>query len=279
MRPMTPVRPVVDVLGTRDRQPDLAAGHRIEVTATREPPGLGCLLESHRRELTGHCCRMLGSAFEAEDAVQETLIRACRGFGGFEGRASLRSWLYRVATNVCFDMLRGRQRRPSPIGLGPSWSAGSPPGTLEEPTWIEPVPDGRVRPASGDPAELVASREAIRLAFATALQHLPARQRAVLVLREVLGWKANEVAELLGSTVASVNSALQRARSTLAASDLVVFQPAEPLTLAQRRHVARCVDALERPDAESLVSLLLDEARSQVTRRPTGRRREPAKPA
>ena len=161
---------------------------------------------------------MLGSPFEAEDAVQETLLRAWRSIDRFEGRAALRSWLYRIATNVCLDMLKGRERRATPMDLGPAREpVGRTSTMLPEVTWIEPVPDGLVAP-EGDPADVAASRETIRLAFVAALQHLPPRQRAVLILCEVLAWKASEVAELLDTSVASVNSALQRARATLEAS-------------------------------------------------------------
>ena len=168
-------------------------------------------LEQHRGELTGYCYRMLGSPFEAEDAVQETLLRTWKSLDRFEGRSSLRSWLYRIATNVCLDLLDGKERRARPMDLGP---AGEP--VIEnlhtpEVPWLQPVPDSLV----ADPAEAVASRETIRLAFVAALQHLPARQRAVLILCEVLRWKASEVAELLETSTASVNSALQRARATL----------------------------------------------------------------
>src|SRR5438132_3165749 len=180
-------------------------------------------LEGHRVELTGYCYRMLGSPFEAEDAVQETFIRAWRGFDRFEGRAELRSWLYRIATNVCLDMLTGRERRARPMDLGPAREpVEANLNTLPEVTWIEPVPDTLVLSADGDPAEVAATRETIRLAFVAALQHLPARQRAVLILCEVLRWKASEVAELLETSVASVNSALQRARATLEASRVSV---------------------------------------------------------
>src|SRR6266576_2169916 len=176
--------------------------------------------EQHRAELRAYCYRMLGSPFEAEDAVQETFIRAWRGFENFEGRAALRSWLYRIATNVSLDLLNGRERRARPMDLGPAREPiESNLNTLPEVTWIEPVPDGLVA-AAGDPAELAVSRETIRLAFVAALQHLPPKQRAVLILCEVLRWKATEVAELLDTTVASVNSALQRARATLERTDI-----------------------------------------------------------
>jgi RNA polymerase sigma-70 factor (ECF subfamily) len=235
--------------------------HAAQSTATRGSRELELRLEQHRVELTAHCYRMLGSAFEAEDAVQETLMRAWRSFDRFEGRAALRSWLYRIATNVCLDMLKGRERRARPMDLATSQSADAPLGApLPEATWIQPMPDSRVLPAGGDPAELAVSRETIRLAFVAALQHLPPRQRAVLILREVLRWKADEVAELLGTTVASVNSALQRARSTIAASDLTPTDPAEPMDDAQRALLARYVDAFERYDMESLTSLLHEDA-------------------
>jgi RNA polymerase sigma-70 factor (ECF subfamily) len=167
---------------------------------------------------------MLGSPFEAEDAVQETFIRAWRGLEKFEGRAALRSWLYRIATNVSLDMLNGRERRARPMDLGPAREPiESNLNTLPEVTWIEPIPqDSLFVPAEGDPAEVAVSRETIRLAFVAALQHLPPRQRAVLILCEVLRWKATEVAELLDTSVASVNSALQRARATLEESNLSV---------------------------------------------------------
>ncbi len=217
-------------------------------------------LEQYRRELTGYCYRMLGSFFEAEDAVQDTMVRAWRGAGGFEGRSALRSWLYRIATNVCLDMLRGRDRRARPMDLGPSSTADSTLGpVLPDHAWLQPVPDARVLPGDGDPAELAVERETIRLAFVTALQHLPAKQRAVLILREVLRWQATEVAELLETSVASVNSALQRARGTLAARDSDASL--SPVVDAdQRALLARYVDAFERYDITALVSLLHDDA-------------------
>jgi RNA polymerase sigma-70 factor (ECF subfamily) len=204
---------------------------------------------------------MLGSAFESEDAVQETLVRAWRGFDRFEGRASLRSWLYRIATNVCLDMLSGSSRRARPMDLASPGTADSPlPAALPETAWLSPAPDGRVLPEDGDPAELAAQRESVRLAFVAALQHLAPRQRAVLILREVLAWMASEVAELLGTTVASVNSALQRARAALAANAPADTDPARPMDNAQRTLLARYVTAFESYDLDSLTSLLHEDA-------------------
>jgi RNA polymerase sigma-70 factor (ECF subfamily) len=225
------------------------------------PAEAGLRLEQHRRELTGYCHRMLGSSFEAEDAVQETLVRAWRGYDRFEGRAALRSWLYRIATNVCLDMLNRSRRRARPMDLSSPGMAVSPlPAALSETRWILPAPDGRVLPEDGDPAELAVTRETVRLAFVAALQHLAPRQRAVLILREVLVWKASEVAELLGTTVASVNSALQRARATLAASELRATDPVRPMDDEQRTLLARYVDAFERYDLDSLTALLHEDA-------------------
>jgi RNA polymerase sigma-70 factor, ECF subfamily len=218
------------------------------------------LLE-HRRELTGYCYRMLGSAFDAEDAVQETLVRAWRGLSNFEGRSALRSWLYRIATNVCLDQLSGRQRRALPMDLsGSPWQpvesslAARRPGTA----WIEPMLDRQVLAEDDDPAERAVAKESVRLAFVAALQHLPPRQRAVLILREVLRWRADEVAQLLETTVASVNSALQRARATLAAAG---GAPApRPLDADDRDLLARYVDAFERYDIDAFVRLLHEDA-------------------
>lgn len=229
-----------------------------QVALTDEP--LDLRLEAHRRELTGYCYRMLGSAAEAEDAAQDTLVRAWRAYDRFEGRSALRSWLYRIATNVCLDALNGRSRRARPMDLGTARPADTDIGApLPEGTWVEPVPDGRVLADDGDPADLAVERESIRLAFVAALQHLPPRQRAVLILREVLSWRASEVAELLDTTVASVNSALQRARATLAATD-VATDIVEPDDEAQRDLLARYLDAFERYDMDSLVALLHDDA-------------------
>ena len=232
-----------------------------ESSLTVKPGELEQRLEQHRAELTAYCYRMLGSPFEAEDAVQDTLVRAWRSFDRFEGRAAIRSWLYRIATNVCFDMLNGRERRARPMDLGPAWNPDGPIGrTLPEVTWIEPVPDGLVVPAEGDPAEVAVSRETIRLAFVAALQHLPPRQRAVLILCEVLRWKATEVAELLDTTVASVNSALQRARATLEASDVSSTDPTPAMDESQRELLMRYVEAFERYDMDALTSLIREDA-------------------
>jgi RNA polymerase sigma-70 factor (ECF subfamily) len=218
-------------------------------------------LERFRTELTGFCYRMLGSAFEAEDAVQETMLRAWRGFDRFEGRAALRSWLYRIATNVCLNMKGASQRRARPMDLsGPSTADTPLPPPLTESTWVEPVPDGRVLPTGGDPAELAVARESVRLAFVAAIQHLPPRQRATLILREVLHWKAEEVAELLDTSVASVNSALQRARATLSARHVRETDLLEPSDRAQRALLARYVDAFERYDMDALTGLLREDA-------------------
>ncbi|MDR0341958.1 MAG: sigma-70 family RNA polymerase sigma factor [Nocardiopsaceae bacterium] len=217
-------------------------------------------LEQYRRELTGYCYRMLGSGFEAEDAVQETMLRAWRSASGFEGRSSVRSWLYRIATNICLDMLRGRQRRARPMELGPA----SPPDEsylgprLTENKWVSPIADDRVLPQDADPAEIAEVRETIRLAFVTALQHLPARQRAVLILCEVLRWQATEAAALLGTSVAAVNSALQRARATLAA--LPVEERPGAVVSGQADLLARYVDAFQRYDLSALVSVLHEDA-------------------
>ena len=218
-------------------------------------------LEEHRKELTAYCYRMLASAFEAEDAVQETLVRAWRSFDRFEGRSSLRSWLYRIATNVCLDMLKSGQRRARPMDLGPASSADTVLGdALPEVTWLEPIPDGRVFSHDGDPAEVAVERDSVRLAFVAALQHLPPRQRALLILREVLRWKADEVAELLDTSVASVNSALQRARATLASAKMTGPVESEPIDDQQRELLARYVDAFERYDLDALTSLLHEDA-------------------
>ncbi len=216
-------------------------------------------LEEYRRELNAYCYRMLGSPFDAEDAVQETLVRAWRGLDRFEGRAALRSWLYRIATNVCLDLLNGKERRARPMDLGP---AGEP--VIEnlhtpEVPWLQPVPEGLVV-GDGDPADVAEARETIRLAFVAALQHLPPRQRAVLILCEVLRWQASEVAELLETSVASVNSALQRARATIADRDMRAGAAAAELGEGEQALLARYVEAFERYDIEALTSLIQEDA-------------------
>lgn len=218
-------------------------------------------LERHRTELTGYCYRMLGCGFEAEDAVQETLAKAWAARERYDpGRAPLRAWLYGIATNVCLDMLRGAQRRARAMDLArssvPGGDIGSP---LPDHRWVQPVPESLVLGA--DPAEVVVARESVRLAFVAALQHLPPRQRAVLILRDVLRWSAAEVAPLLGCSVAAVNSALQRARATMPAP---VAAPAEPYEGRDEgpdeELLARYVAAFERYDIETLVSLLHEDA-------------------
>jgi RNA polymerase sigma-70 factor (ECF subfamily) len=217
-------------------------------------------LEQYRVELTGYCYRMLGSSFEAEDAVQETMIRAWRNLERFEGRAALRSWLYRIATNVCIDMLNSRKRRALPMDLGPAQEpVESNLHTLPATEWIQPVPDSLVVP-DGDPADVAVARETIRLALVAALQHLPPRQRAVLILSEVLRWQASEVAELLDTSVASVNSALQRARATLSAGDVSISTtPTEP-DGTDRELLDRYVQAFQDYDMDALTSLIQEDA-------------------
>jgi RNA polymerase sigma-70 factor, ECF subfamily len=217
-------------------------------------------LEAYRRELTGYCYRMLGSAFEADDAVQETMLRAWKNADSFEGRSSVRSWLYRIATNVCLDALRGEKRRALPMDLGPS----SPPVEAllrpwpSEDRWVTPIPDAKVLPEHGDPAEIAAVRDSVRLAFVTALQHLPARQRAALILCEVLRLAATEAAQVLGSSVASVNSALQRARATLA--ELPDEQRPASVDPENAELLARYVDAFSRYDMKALLTLIHEDA-------------------
>ncbi|NIJ14830.1 RNA polymerase sigma-70 factor (ECF subfamily) [Saccharomonospora amisosensis] len=216
--------------------------------------------ETYRVELRGYCYRMLGCGFEAEDAVQETMLRAWRNRDGFDSdRGSLRSWLYAIATNVCLDMLRGSQRRALAMDLGPAARPGAELGEpLPEHRWVQPVPDAHVLPAHGDPAELTALRASVRLAFVAALQYLPPRQRAALILRDVLRWHADEVSRLLGCTVAAVNSALQRARSTLASRDTA--RPGEPAGTRQRELLARYLKAFENYDVAALTALLHEDA-------------------
>jgi RNA polymerase sigma-70 factor (ECF subfamily) len=234
------------------------------VATAASTPDLERQLEGYRRELTGYCYRMLGSAFDAEDAVQETMVRAWRNLGQFEGRATLKSWLYRIATNVCLDMLDGKERRIRPLDLGAPGTADSPLTTRPETAWLEPIPDGQVLDSDGDPAKLAEERETLRLAFVGALQHLPPQQRAVLILREVLRWRASEVAELLETSVASVNSALQRARAALDATQLTPSEPLEPLDEEQQELLERYVDAFQRYDIEALTQLLHEDAKQTM---------------
>jgi len=216
-------------------------------------------LEGHRLELRAYCYRMLASPFEADDAVQETFIRAWRAYDRFEGRSTLRSWLYRIATNVCLDMLRSVERRARPMDLGP---AREPVlanlNELPEPTWLEPIPERLVVAEGGDPAETAVVRDSVRLAFVAALQHLPPRQRASLILCEVLQWQASEVAELLDTSVASVNSALQRARATLQAAKPAPADAA--LSDANRELLDRYVKAFEAYDMNALTALIHEDA-------------------
>jgi RNA polymerase sigma-70 factor, ECF subfamily len=257
-----------------------------EVTDVAGPTAaeLELLLEEHRVMLTGYCYRMLGSAFEADDAVQETMVRAWRAFDRFDGRGSLRSWLYRIATNVCLTLLDGRRRRALPMDLGPSGvaapagrdgtggrrrrgrasgrdgGAGAGAAASAEVTWVGPVPDELVVAPDGDPAAVTVARESIRLAFVAALQYLRPRQRAVLILHDVLRWKAREIAELLETSTVSVNSMLRRARATLASRQPSAVAAPEPADREQRELLARYVRAFERSDIESLVSLLHADA-------------------
>jgi RNA polymerase sigma-70 factor (ECF subfamily) len=217
-------------------------------------------LGQHRRALTGYCYRMLGSSFEAEDAVQEAFLRAWRNVDRFEGRSAFKSWLYKIATNVCLDMLDGRKRRARPMDLS---AVGTPESHLTsspEAAWLEPIPDARVLPEAADPAELAQERETLRLAFVNALQHLPPKQRSVLILREVLRWSAAETAELLDTSVPSVNSALQRARASLDATGVQLAEDASNLDAEQQELVERYLKAFEAYDMDSLVSLLAEDA-------------------
>jgi RNA polymerase sigma-70 factor (ECF subfamily) len=218
-------------------------------------------LEQYRTELRGYCYRMLGSTFDADDAVQETIVKAWQGLDRFEGRSSTRSWLYRIATNVCLDSLRSRQRRALPMDLSsPVPATTAPVDTLPENVWVEPVPEGDVVPLGGDPAQRAVFQDSVRLAFIAALQQLPPKQRAVLILREVLAWHAAEVAELLDTSVASVNSALQRARATLGEKNVTDAYRGEPLTQDDSALLKRYVAAFEAYDIPSLIAVLKEDA-------------------
>src|SRR4051812_33688472 len=202
---------------------------------------------------------MIGSGAEAEDAVQETMVRAWRAADKLEARGALKAWLFKIANHVCLDMLQSAQRRAQPMDLGPAQDADSPLGPILDNAWVRPIADARVLPEEADPAELAAERETLRLAFVAALQHLPPKQRAVLILREVLRWQATEVAELLETSVASVNSALQRARATLADGDLTGSQPTQ-IGAEQQQLLANYLEAFERYDIDRLVALIHEDA-------------------
>ncbi len=216
-------------------------------------------VEQHRAALVGHCYRMLGSAVDADDAVQETMVRALRSLDRFDGRSSLRTWLYRIATNVCLDALSDRSHRERPIEAGPEGTVNDELETRPGTDWLEPIPDTRALPQDADPSERAMLRQSIRLAFVAALQHLPPKQRAVLLLTEVLGWSAAEVAESLDTSVAAVNSALQRARATLSSRELSDGQGAA-LSEAQSNLVDRYMAAFERYDVGALTALLHEDA-------------------
>jgi RNA polymerase sigma-70 factor, ECF subfamily len=215
-------------------------------------------LEAHRVALTGHCYRMLGSPVDADDAVQETLVRAWKSLGRFEGRSSVRTWLYRIATNVCLDALADGTRRMSSIEDGPSGTIDDTLQSRPRTHWLEPIPDARAIPPESDPAEKVVLRQSIRMAFVAALQHLPPKQRAALLLTEVLGCSAAEVASTLETTVPAVNSALQRARATLAARNQDTALT--PGSGVQQALLDRYVSAFERYDIEALMALLHEDA-------------------
>jgi RNA polymerase sigma-70 factor (ECF subfamily) len=234
-----------------------------ETTATAAGTDVGRILDEHRGDLTGYCYRMLASPFEAEDAVQETMLRAWKAYDKFEGRAAMRTWLHRIATNVCLDMLRAKQHRARPMDLGPAREPiEANLRTLPEVTWIEPIPDTLVASGPG-PEESALAKESVRLAFVAALQHLPAKQRAALILCEVMSWKAAEVAELLEISVASVNSALQRGRATLKSGGLDAG-PAPVLDDAKRDMLKRYVEAFERYDVSLLTGVIREDAKQSM---------------
>jgi len=255
---------------------NLVAGSEAEVVAMRSTDELARLTDSFRPELLAHCYRMLCSVHDAEDQVQETMLRAWRSYGDFEGRASLRTWLYRIATNACLRALETRSRRPLPSGLGgPGGDPDAPPeAALSDVPWLQPIPDAMFAAPAADPAVTVTSRASMRLALIAALQYLPARQRAVLLLRDVLGWRAAEVAETLGTTTAAVNSTLHRARAQLeqvSPAEDEVYEPADP---AQRALLDRYASAFENADIPALMQLLRDDATLEMPPQPmwfTGR--------
>jgi RNA polymerase sigma-70 factor (ECF subfamily) len=223
------------------------------------------LADPLRPELLAHCYRMLGSVHEAEDLVQETYLNAWRGYAKFEGRASMRTWLYRIATNACLNALEGRQRRPLPVGLGAASSdPESAPVEMAEVPWLEPIPDAMLGLDAADPATVVTSRESVRLALIAALQYLPPRQRAVLVLRDVLKWRAAEVAELLDTTTVAVNSALQRARAQLEEASPARDDVVEPTAARQRELLDRYMAAFEAKDIPAIVTLFTADAIAEM---------------
>jgi RNA polymerase sigma-70 factor, ECF subfamily len=224
-----------------------------------ETDDFGRLTDSYRRELLAHCYRMLGSIDDAEDAVQETLLRAWHGYERFEGRASLRTWLYHIATNACLRALENRRRRPLPSGLGRPSDPGQPLTKSPEIPWLQPIPDAVLSGEPADPATIVAGQESTRLAFVAALQHLPAKQRAVLLLRDVLSWPASEAAALLETTTAAVNSALQRARAQLAAVRPAEEAMGELAEAEQRVFLERYVTAFRNADMAELAAVLQED--------------------
>jgi RNA polymerase sigma-70 factor, ECF subfamily len=225
-----------------------------------DPADFAQLADPFRAELIAHCYRMLGSVHDAEDQVQETMIRAWRSYGDFEGRASLRTWLYKIATNTCLRALENRARRPLPSGLGAPGSPEEPLAAGHEVPWLEPIPDALVQAGPADPASVVASRASLRLALVAALQYLPARQRAVLILRDVLQWRASEVAELLGTSATAVNSLLLRARARIEQAGLAQDEIREPEEAARRALLDRYAAAFENADASALSRLLQQDA-------------------
>lgn len=239
-------------------------GRIVQQTSTKaRDDDLGRELDRHRGELTAYCYRMLASPFEAEDAVQETFLRAFRNIDSFEGRAAMKTWLHRIATNVCLDMLRSKQRRMRPMDLGPAREPIQTNLNIPEVTWLEPIPD-RLVAQQPDPSDVAAANESVRLAFVAALQQLPAKQRAVLILSEVMEWKAAEVAELLDTSVASVNSALQRARATLKTNGYSETSGRRTMDDAQRALLARYVEAFERYDVTLLTAVIREDARQSM---------------
>ena len=239
---------MAEVTGTTDLDADPAPDAATDFPTLADP---------YRRELFAHCYRMVGSVHDAEDLVQETYLRAWRSYHGFEGRSSLRTWLYRIATNVCLTQLEGSERRPLPTGLGaPSSTAGDPLVRADEVLWLEPVPDSMV----ADPAEQAAARDTIRLAFVAALQHLPPRQRAVLILRDVLKWRASEVGEALEMSTAAVNSVLQRAHAQMQKADLSADRVGAPVADEHKELLEQYVEAFWEKDIDGIVALLKQDA-------------------